>query len=81
MDATIATPIKQISVGIHHASSGSEWLAKKKISLVEQMSDWDDVLVLLIRRSGYELVEASTRLKALDEATAVTPDWISGFPA
>ncbi|HEX9143881.1 MAG TPA: response regulator [Candidatus Binatia bacterium] len=78
MDAKITTQIKQFFIGIDRAQltkrvAGTK---KKKILLVEQAEDWQELLTLVIRRSGYELVEANTGQKALVEAKSVIPDLI-----
>lgn len=49
---------------------------KKKILLVQQAGDWQELLTLVIRRSGYELVEANTGQKAVVKAKSVIPDLI-----
>lgn len=48
----------------------------KKILIVESKDEWRDLLALVARRSGYEVIEASTGEKAIDQAMAVNPDLI-----
>ena len=48
---------------------------KNKILLVDN-SDYRELLALLLRRSGYVVVEAATGLDALDQTHATQPDLI-----
>ena len=48
---------------------------KNKILLVDN-SDYRELLALLLRRSGYVVVEAATGLDALDQTHATHPDLI-----
>ena len=47
-----------------------------RILVVEDNSDVRELLVFLLRRSGYEVIEASTGLEALDQTRAGKPDLI-----
>jgi DNA-binding response OmpR family regulator len=49
---------------------------KKTILVAQPAGDWQDLVAMVIRRSGYQLVETHTGRKALDEAAAVIPDLI-----
>jgi CheY-like chemotaxis protein len=50
--------------------------AAKKILIVEDGEDWRAILVLLIKRLGYETLEATTGLEAISQATTGHPDLI-----
>jgi CheY-like chemotaxis protein len=49
---------------------------KKRILIVEDNPDSRELLVLWLRRSGYEIAEAATGLDAIDQAHATRPDLI-----
>ena len=49
---------------------------KNRILVVEDNSDVRELLVFLLRRSGYEVIEASTGLEALDQTHTGKPDLI-----
>lgn len=46
---------------------------QKKILIVEDIADCREMLTIFLRRSGYEIAEASTGLKAVDQARATCP--------
>ena len=48
----------------------------KKILIVEDHKDSRDVLVALLRFSGYQIAEAGNGLQALEKARSETPDLI-----
>ena len=48
----------------------------KKILIVEDGEDWRAILALLIKRLGYETLEATTGLEAISQATTGYPDLI-----
>lgn len=48
----------------------------KKILIVEDHKDSRDVLVVLLRYSGYQITEAGTGLQALEKARSEKPDLI-----
>jgi CheY-like chemotaxis protein len=50
--------------------------AKKKILIVEDNEDCRELLALLVKRLGYEVVEAATGLAAVDQACGALPDLI-----
>ena len=54
------------------------WLmgGKNRILVVEDNSDVRELLVFLLRRSGYEVIEAATGLEALVQTRAAQPDLI-----
>jgi CheY-like chemotaxis protein len=57
---------------------------KKKILLVEDNIDVRKLLVILLKNSGYETIEAATGIEALTQAHATCPDLIImdlGMPA
>ena len=57
---------------------------KKKILLVEDNIDVRKLLVILLKNSGYETIEAATGIEALTQARATRPDLIImdlGMPA
>jgi two-component system, cell cycle response regulator DivK len=49
---------------------------KKRILIVEDNPDSRELLVLWLRRSGYEIAEAATGLDAIDQAHLTRPDLI-----
>ena len=49
---------------------------KKRILIVEDNADSRELLVIVLKRSGYEVVEATTGLAALDQTHATRPDLI-----
>ena len=49
---------------------------KKKILVVEDIADCRELLTIFLRRSGYEIAEASTGLEAVDQARATSPDLV-----
>jgi len=49
---------------------------KKRILIVEDNPDSRELLVLWLRRSGYEIAEAATGLDAIDQAHSTRPDLI-----
>jgi CheY-like chemotaxis protein len=49
---------------------------KKKVLIVEDNVDGRELLVIVLRRAGYDVVEASTGLEAVDQAHALHPDLI-----
>jgi CheY-like chemotaxis protein len=49
---------------------------KKRILIVEDNFDARELLVLVLRRSGYDIVEAATGLEAVDKARDEHPDLI-----
>ena len=50
---------------------------RKKIVLVaDNDDDWRDLLVMVIRRCGYEVIEAKTGHEAIDRATFGNPNLI-----
>lgn len=49
---------------------------KNKILIVEDNRDARDLLKLFLRRSGYEVLEATTGLEAIDQTQAGHPDLI-----
>ena len=49
---------------------------KKRILIVEDNSNCRELLALILRRSGYDIAEAATRLDAIDQAHATRPDLI-----
>ena len=49
---------------------------KKRILIVEDNADSRELLVIVLKRSGYEVVEAATGLAALDQTHATRPDLI-----
>lgn len=57
---------------------------RKKIILVaDNEDDWRDLLVMVIRRCGYDVIEAKTGQEAIDQAMLGNPNLIlldSGLP-
>jgi two-component system cell cycle response regulator DivK len=49
---------------------------KKKILIVEDNSEVRELMVLVLRRAGYDIAEAATGLGAIDQAHATRPDLI-----
>ena len=49
---------------------------KKRILIVEDNSDARELMVLFLRRAGYEIAEAATGLAALEQAQGTRPDLI-----
>jgi two-component system cell cycle response regulator DivK len=49
---------------------------KNRILIVEDNSDSRDLLALLLTRSGYEVVEATTGLAAIEQTRVTRPDLI-----
>jgi len=49
---------------------------KKKILVVEDENDWRDLLTMVIGRSGYEVIQATTGSEAMVQAAAANPDLI-----
>ncbi len=49
---------------------------KKKVLIVEDNDDGRELLVLVIKSAGYDVVEATTGLEAVDRAHAFRPDLI-----
>jgi CheY-like chemotaxis protein len=47
--------------------------AARKILMVEDGDDWRAILVLLIKRLGYETLEATTGLKAISQPPSDIP--------
>jgi two-component system KDP operon response regulator KdpE len=62
--------------GIACATSRDVLDAKKKILVVDSDGDWRDLVTLVIARSGYEAIEASTATEAIEKAMVVHPDLI-----
>ena len=57
--------------------------ATKRILIVEDGGDWRELLTRVIDRSGYQVIETSSGLEAIDQAKALHPDLIlldSGTP-
>jgi CheY-like chemotaxis protein len=50
--------------------------AKKKVLVVEDNDVWRKLLVMVIERSGYEVLQACDGLEAVEKATAALPDLI-----
>ena len=50
--------------------------ATKKVLIVEDEGDWRELLRRVISRSGYEVIEVNSGVKAIDQAMAVHPDLI-----
>jgi CheY-like chemotaxis protein len=50
--------------------------SKNRILVVEDNSDVRELLVFLLRRSGFEVIEAATGLEAIDQTRAAHPDLI-----
>ena len=50
--------------------------ATKRVLVVEDNNDCRELLVLFIKRLGYEVFEAGTGLHAIDRATSIHPDLI-----
>lgn len=48
----------------------------KKILIVENGDDWRRLLAFVIQHSGFEVIEATTGPKAIDQAMAANPDLI-----
>ncbi len=49
---------------------------KKKILIVEDNSEVRELMVLVLRRAGYDVAEAATGLAAIDQTRATRPDLI-----
>jgi CheY-like chemotaxis protein len=49
---------------------------KKRILIVEDNADSRELLVLWLRRSGYEIAEAETGLAAIEQTRATRPDLV-----
>jgi CheY-like chemotaxis protein len=49
---------------------------KKKVLVVEDHSDTRELISLIIRQSGYDVIEAATGTQAMDRAQACHPDLI-----
>jgi CheY-like chemotaxis protein len=49
---------------------------KKKILVVEDISDCRELLTIFLRRSGYDVAEAATGLEAIAQARATSPDLV-----
>jgi two-component system KDP operon response regulator KdpE len=49
---------------------------KKIILVADNEDDWRDLLAIVIRRSGYEVIEAKTGQEAIDRATRGNPNLI-----
>jgi CheY-like chemotaxis protein len=49
---------------------------KKRILIAEDDADSRELLVLVLRRSGYEVAEATTGLAAIEQTRATRPDLI-----
>jgi len=49
---------------------------KKRILIVEDNADSRELLALMLRRSGYDIAEATTGLAAIDQARATHPDLV-----
>jgi CheY-like chemotaxis protein len=47
-----------------------------KVLIVEDDDDWRGLLVMVIKRLGYEVFEAATGLEAIERASAVLPHLI-----
>lgn len=50
--------------------------AMKKVLVVEDNADWRDLLTMIIRRSGHEVVIAGTGKEAVRQASMTHPDLI-----
>jgi len=50
--------------------------AIKKVLIVEDEGDWRELLRRVISRSGYQVIEVNSGVKAIDQAMAVHPDLI-----
>lgn len=50
--------------------------ATKKVLIVEDEGDWRELLRRVISRSGYQVIEVNSGVKAIDQAMAVHPDLI-----
>ena len=49
---------------------------KKKVLVVEDNADWRDLLTMIIRRSGYDVVTAGTGTEGIRQASMTHPDLI-----
>ncbi len=49
---------------------------QKEILIVEDNEDCRELLAILVKRLGYEVVEAATGLAAVDQGCATHPDLI-----
>jgi CheY-like chemotaxis protein len=49
---------------------------KKKVLVVEDNADWRDLLAMIIRRSGHEVVMAGTGTEGVKQASLAGPDLI-----
>jgi CheY-like chemotaxis protein len=49
---------------------------KKKILIVEDNSEVRELMVLVLRRAGYDVAEAATGLAAIDQTRATRPDLV-----
>lgn len=49
---------------------------KKKVLIVDDNADIRELLAIVIKRAGYDVVEAGTGLEAVDQAHAAHPDLI-----
>lgn len=49
---------------------------KKTVLIVEDNADSRDLVATVIKRAGYDVIEAATGLEAIDQAHAVHPDLI-----
>jgi len=55
---------------------GYKMAGKKKILIVENNEECRELLAILVKRLGYEVVEAATGLAAVDQGCATHPDLI-----
>jgi two-component system cell cycle response regulator DivK len=57
-------------------ASQSSMPRKKRILIVEDNSDYRELLAVLLTRSGYDVAEATSGLEAIDQARATRPNLI-----
>jgi two-component system, OmpR family, KDP operon response regulator KdpE len=48
----------------------------RKILVVDDKDDWCDLLMMVIRRAGYEVIQAATSSEAMIQAAGAKPDLI-----
>jgi CheY-like chemotaxis protein len=61
---------------IHADSRWRDYMATKKILIVEDNADWREVLMMMIQRLGYDVISAGNGEDGIAQASAAHPDLV-----
>src|SRR5258708_22813379 len=68
--------IRSLTGIFRRTCSVEKCIGKKKILIVDDISDYRKLLMLVLKESGYDIVEAATGLEALNQARVTRPHLI-----